>query len=139
MPWAIEDLMSKRTEFAMRALGTENFRGLCREYGISAATGYKWRDRFVAEGMRGMEEKSRRPKSSPEKVDEETVCRMVRIKERHRAWGPVKIRDVYMRQYGNGPSESSFKRVLERCGMTEKRRVKRMAETGRIATGRKAS
>lgn len=139
MPWAIEDLMSKRTEFAMRALGTENFRGLCREYGISAATGYKWRDRFVAEGMRGMEEKSRRPKSSPEKVDEEIVCRMVRIKERHRAWGPVKIRDVYMRQYGRGPSESSFKRVLERCGLTEKRRVKRMAETGRIATGRKAS
>ena len=69
MPWAIEDLMSKRTEFAMRALGTENFRGLCREYGISAATGYKWRDRFVAEGMRGMEEKSRRPKSSPEGIE----------------------------------------------------------------------
>jgi transposase InsO family protein len=63
----------------------------------------------------------------------------VKLKERHRAWGPKKIREVYLRQHGQAPSESSFKRVLERCGMTEKRRVRRVAETGRIADGRKAT
>lgn len=35
-------------------MNTENFRALCREYGISARVGYKWRDRFVAKGLSGM-------------------------------------------------------------------------------------
>jgi putative transposase len=139
MPWVTENLMNKRTEFAMKALQTENFRALCREYGISARVGYKWRDRFVAEGLGGMREKSRRPGRSPEKLEEEVICQMVRIKERHPSWGPKKIREVHLRQYGSAPSESSFKRVLERCGMTEKRRERRVVQTGRIASGRKAS
>ena len=37
------NLMNKRAEFATRAMSTENFRALCREYGISARVGYKWR------------------------------------------------------------------------------------------------
>ena len=139
MPWVTENLMNKRAEFAVKALKTDNFRALCREYGISPRIGYKWRDRFLDEGAKGMSDRSRRPESSPEKLAEEVICQMVRIKERHRAWGPTKIQEVYQRQYGSTPSLSSFKRVLERCGMTEKRRVRRMAKTGRIGSGKKAS
>jgi transposase InsO family protein len=139
MPWATQDLMNKRTEFAIKALQTENFRALCREYGISAKVGYKWRDRLMEEGFGGMQERSRRPHRSPEKLEEEVICQMVRIKERHRAWGPKKIREVYLRQHGQAPSESSFKRVLEQCGLTEKRKVRAMGQTGRIASGRRAS
>lgn len=140
MPWPTQDLMSKRTEFAMRAMQSDNFRALCREYGISPRTGYKWRERFVEGGLGGMGEKSRRPHCSPQKLAEEEICRMVRLKERHRAWGPLKIREVYLRQYGSAPSESSFKRILERCGLTEKRRKASLREPGgRIASGRKAS
>jgi putative transposase len=139
MPWATPNLMKKRTEFAMKAMLSDNFRELCREYGISPRVGYKWRDRFATEGMGGMNDQSRRPARSPDKLEEAIICQIVRLKERHRAWGPKKIREVYLRQYGKAPSESSFKRVLERCGMTEKRVVRRMPQTGRIASGKKAS
>ena len=37
------------------------------------------------------------------------------------------------------PSESSFKRVLERAGLTVRRRVRRSVETGRLGSGRKAT
>lgn len=120
-------------------MSTENFRALCREYGISARVGYKWRDRFRAEGLCAMKEQSRRPHGCPSQLSEEEICAMVRIKERHRHWGAQKIREVYLRQHGQGPSESSFKRVLERCGLTEKRKVRSARQTGRIASGRKAS
>lgn len=63
---------------------------------------------------------------------------MVRLKERHRHWGPRKLQELYRRQWGVAPSESSFKRVLERCGLTEKKRVRTMKETGRIWSGRQA-
>jgi len=117
---------------------TDNFRALCKEFGISAKTGYKWRERFIQEGLSGMEEESRRPKSSPRGLGEGVVCDMIRIKQKHRAWGPRKIRAVYARTHAQTPSESSFKRVLERAGYTEKRRVRRMQEAGRVYSGKRA-
>ena len=61
MPWKKSEPMDQRREFALKALGTLNFRALCQEYGISAKTGYKWRERFLRQGLEGMEEESRRP------------------------------------------------------------------------------
>jgi putative transposase len=138
MPWQPIDLMNQRTEFALRALETDNFRALCREYGISARAGYKWRERFLAHGLAGMGELSRRPHGSPSGLGEETIFRMVRLKERHRHWGPRKLQKIYERQWGQAPSESSFKRVLERCGLTEKKKVRRANNAGRVASGRRA-
>src|SRR5207344_707548 len=46
---------------------------------------------------------------------------------------------IYQRIHNQVPSESSFKRVLERVGLVEKRRVRRRTEAGRICSGRKAS
>jgi putative transposase len=131
--------MEERIEFGLRALRSENFRALCREYGITARTGYKWRERFVRYGIEGMEEESRRPRSSPGALSEEELCEIVRLKEAHRSWGPRKIRELYLRLYDQAPSESSFKRVLERAGLTERRRRGRRAlEGGRLHSGRRA-
>ncbi len=130
--------MDQKAEFALKALGTENFRQLCREYGISAKTGYKWKERFLREGMAGMGELSRRPLGSPGELGEEVVCEIVRLKQRHPHWGPLKLREIYRRQRGSSPSLSSFKRVLEKAGMVEKRQVRRASEGGRLHTGRRA-
>ena len=46
MPWKKSGSMEQRTEFALRAMQTLNFRALCQQYGISTKTGYKWRERF---------------------------------------------------------------------------------------------
>ena len=46
MPWKEMNVMNQRLEFVMRALAKENFRALCREYGISAKSGYKWVERY---------------------------------------------------------------------------------------------
>ena len=140
MPWERTEPMKQRIEFALRAIAEgENFRALCTEYGIAPKTGYKWKERFLARGIEGMKEESRRPKRSPEALEEWQVCAMVRIKERHRHWGPKKIREIYRREHGEAPSESSFKRVLERAGMVEKRRVRKAAEGGRISSGKQAT
>ena len=51
MPRKKSEPMEQRTEFALKALKTENFRALCQEYGISTKTGYKWRERFLSRGL----------------------------------------------------------------------------------------
>ena len=116
----------------------DNFRELCREYEISPKTGYKWRERFLEYGLSGLGELSRRPKSSPGGLDEAEVCEIIRLKQRHRYWGPRKIRKVYERFHEEVPSESSFKRVLERAGWVEPRRLRARRPSGRLFSGRKA-
>ena len=130
--------MEQRIEFALKALRSGNFRELCQEYGISTKTGYKWRERFLSKGLEGMVEESRRPRSSPQQLDEEVVCKIVRLKLAHRRWGPRKIRELYLRQHGQAASESSFKRVLEGAGLTVPRKQRKASEAGRLSSGKKA-
>jgi putative transposase len=138
MPWKKTEPMEQRIEFALRAMRTLNFRALCQEYGISAKTGYKWKERFLREGLGGMVEESRRPKSSPEQLPEREVCEIVRLKLAHLSWGARKIRELYLRRHGEVVSESTFKRVLERAGLTRKRCKRRSTEAGRLCSGRRA-
>jgi transposase InsO family protein len=130
--------MNQRKEFILKAMHTTNFRRLCEEFGISTKTGYKWRERFYQNGFEGMGEQSRRPVSHAKELAEGVICEIVRLKTAHRGWGPRKLREIYRRVHGEVPSESSFKRVLERAGLVEKRRVRQRREAGRICSGRKA-
>jgi len=139
MPWKKTEPMEQRIEFALKAMRTLNFRALCQEYGVSAKTGYKWKQRFLQEGIEGLAEESRRPKTSPEQLPEEEVCEIVRLKMAHLSWGPRKIRELYLRRHGEVASESTFKRVLERAGLTQKRRKRRSSEAGRLCSGRRAT
>lgn len=137
MPWLKKEPMDLRIEFAIKALRTDNFRALCAEYGISAKTGYKWSRRFLEHGTAGMAEQTRRPHSHADQLSEEVVCGMIRLKNAHRHWGPKKIRELYLRRHGQAASESSFKRVLERAGLTQRRRRQRCTEAGRLWSGRR--
>src|SRR5215813_6593939 len=129
MPWKKVEPMNQKIEFVFKALRTTNFKALCQEYGISTKTGYKWQKRFMDNGPSGLEERSRRPLGHAKELSEAVVCEIVRIKTKHKFWGARKVRDIYARTHPDVPSESSFKRVLERAGLVEKRWVRRRSET----------
>jgi putative transposase len=139
MPWKETQKMDQRIEFVMKSLTCQHFGELCREYGISRKTGYKWQERFLSGGIGGLEELSRKPRGHAEALSEETICEIVRLKQAHPTWGPIKIRELYRRRHPKAtPSESSFKRVLERAGLTEQRKRRAAREAGRLTSGRKA-
>jgi transposase InsO family protein len=136
MPWKETDVMNLRTEFVLRVFeGKLSFGELCREYGISRKTGYKWKERFMEQGLNGLGDRSRRPRSSPSQVDEDTACRIVRLKLAHPRWGPRKIRTIFGRTYPGVDlaSESTFKRILDKAGLVQHRRRRKPSECGRIA------
>jgi len=139
MPWKETHKMELRMEFALRSLQASDFSALCREYGISRKTGYKWKNRFLAHGAGGLAEKSRRPLNNPNQISAEVACELVKIKHDHMSWGPEKILAIWQRHYvaSRPPSLSTVKRVLEAAGLTKKRR-KRRVKSGRLTTGRKA-
>lgn len=96
---------------------------------------------FRCRGLAGLNEESRRPRGHADAIDSDVVCEMVRLKQAHPHWGPRKIHALYQRKHGafGAPSESSFKRVLERAGFTEKRRLRRAQEAGGLASGVRAA
>jgi putative transposase len=136
MPWPILNVNTIRREFVTKALMKgASFSALCREHGISRKTGYKWRQRALADGLSRLAEHSRRPKASPRQLDEVTVCTLIRFKLRHPAWGPKKIRQLYARQFQPVPSLSSCQRVLTKAGLVLARRRRTKPVIGRISLG----
>lgn len=136
MPWKEANVVELRKEFVLEALQADlPFTALCRKYGISSKTGYKWKERFVEQGTAGLSDQSRRPIKSPAQLTEELVCKVIRLKVKHRDWGPKKIRQLYARQHkaGKAPSLSSVKRMLAKAGLVEPRRRRTPAkQCGRV-------
>lgn len=133
MPWKETPIVDQRAEFVLRVLrNVENFSELCDEFGISRKTGYKWKERFLEEGLAGLGDQSRRPASCPNVVAESMVCQIIKLKLAHPSWGARKLRAVLERTAGKEslPSESSFKRILDKVGLVERRR-RMPAEQGR--------
>jgi len=53
MPWKATCHMDERMQFIARGLaGEDEMTVLCREYGVSRKTGYKWLGRYISEGAR---------------------------------------------------------------------------------------
>lgn len=139
MPWKEKTMINERTEFALRSLQADvNFTQLCAEYGITRRTGYKWKQRFLKDGASAMTDQSRRPVNSPNQLSELAVCRITRLHERHKHWGPKKIHKLYSDRYTPAPSLSTFKRIFDRCGWVRKRIRRKSSQTGRLASGLKA-
>jgi transposase InsO family protein len=89
-------------------------------------------------GIAGLAEESRRPSNNPQQLKQEEVCEIVRLKLAHPYWGPRKIRELYLRQHAEVASLSSFKRVLEAVGLTQRRKKRKASEAGRLSSGTKA-
>ncbi len=55
MPWREVSVVDMRCEFVMLSASDDvTMRELCRRYGVSPTTGYKWRRRLLAEGVSGL-------------------------------------------------------------------------------------
>src|SRR4051812_47116404 len=105
MPWQETSAMDERSSFvdewiAESESGRVNFAALCRAYGISRQTGYKWVMRFLrAKGdVEALANRSRRPHTSPDATDERVVELLVKARKARPHWGPVTLREWLVRQ-----------------------------------------
>lgn len=127
MPWKETNAMKERTEFIDAMLKEEKpFKQLCEDFGISEKTGYKWKNRFLEDGKRGLYEKDRSANSHPNALPEDTVIALIRLKTAHPYWGAKKIHELFRRTHPKAdiPSLSSVNRVLAKAGLVKKRRVR---------------
>jgi transposase InsO family protein len=117
MPWKEMDTMSLRNEFVQLAIQAgSNIRLLCRRYGISSRTGYKWIQRYRQAGEAGLVSASKRPKHSPRRT-EESMEQKVLQKREETGWGGRKIARVLRdEKQVNVPHPSKVTDILRRNG-----------------------
>jgi transposase InsO family protein len=115
MPWG--SALDRREEF-MRLLSRPgaNRAELCRRFGVSRSNSYKWEKRYLAEGLAGLEERSRRPHGSPWRTPADLEAQVLAVRTAHPAWGGRKIRHVLARQGVAAPSASTITEILRRAG-----------------------
>jgi transposase InsO family protein len=100
MPWKENTTMSLKQEFVLLASQEgANIRQLCRRFGISPKTAYKWLERFRQQGSAGLANQSRRPITSPTRTLPDIEALVIRERERHPAWGGRKLHCILASQY----------------------------------------
>lgn len=115
--------MSLKMEFVERVTAGEKIAPLCREFGISRTAGHKWWKRYKEQGYAGLEEQSRRPKSTPLATAEELVLATLQAREAHPRWGPRKLYGLLHRRFGDEtPAVRTIARILKRANKVRERR-----------------
>ena len=97
MPWTDHALHQRARFVAAAQTKTETLSALCTHFGISRPTAYKWLARYHHEGLAGLTERSRRPRTQPTKLHHQWRERVLTCRKKYRTWGGRKIR-AFLRQ-----------------------------------------
>jgi transposase InsO family protein len=106
--------MDQRREFVRLALQAgSNRRELCRRFGITPRTAYKWLKRW-SEGDRDLADSSRRPHLSPVQSTAQVEASVLAVRDAHPAWGARKIVRCLEREGLKTPAFSTVHAILSR-------------------------
>jgi transposase InsO family protein len=128
MVWKETCAMEERMRFVMAAVdNVEPFAALCRRFGVSRKTGYKWLGRYDDAGVDGLKERLRAPLHHPRALAAEIAEHCLKVRREHPTWGPVKVRS-WLEQHAapmRWPAPSTIGELFDREGLTVRRRLRR--------------
>ena len=128
MPWKATCTMDQRMKFIVNYLEHEYpMAALCREFGISRKTGYKFVSRYLEDGLDGLKDRSRSRYHHPNAIPDILEKLIVKARISHPSWGPKKLRAWLIRQDSavRWPASSTIGEILTRHGLTVPRRRSR--------------
>ena len=127
MPWREVTAVNERMEFVARLKAGEKMSDLCREFGISRKTGYKFERRYEEHGPNGLYDFSRRPKRLARQISAGIQTTILNLKLEKPTWGAAKIAEVLRRKHPEMemPVRSTIHDLLDRHGLVKKRSTRR--------------
>jgi AcrR family transcriptional regulator len=111
----------------------------CRRYRISRDTFYAWQRRYRAEGVAGLQPRSRRPKRSPRRTDPAIEKLVVQLRRQHPRWGARRLHgELARRELPHLPTTATVHAILKRNGLIGETRRRADTKPRRGATTRQA-
>jgi putative transposase len=136
MPWREMSPVEQRLEFVREyQTGLFTMTELAAQYGISRQAGYKWLERYEAEGVDGLRDRSRRPHHSPHATDPALIDALLAQRRRHPHWGANKLLGIAARREpgADWPSRSTVCTHLKAHGFVHAAGRRRAAVPGPCA------
>jgi putative transposase len=131
MPWKEFLVLEERVRFVLAVKRkSESFVSVCRRFGISRKTGYKWWQRYQAGGVKVLGDASRRPRHRGKMHDFVWRMRLRKVRQEHPRWGAKKLRRLLQRAFAQArgvPAVSTLSRWLVELHLVKKqqRRARR--------------
>lgn len=128
MPWSQTTPMDQKMQFIADYLRKIfSFTELCARYGVSRETGYRLVERYLEQGPAGLQERSRRPHTSPNQTAAYIVEAILEARRRHPRWGAKKLIPLVEKRHRSWdlPERSTVCDILKRHGMIPKKRRRR--------------
>ena len=128
MPWRVTSPMYERQRFVLDAEHTSAaFAELCRCYGISRKTGYKWLDRYARLGPDSLADRSHRPAACPHATAPAVIREILALRRTWR-WGARKLYELLCEAHPGEsvPAIPTIHRILVRHGRVRRRRRSRV-------------
>jgi len=99
---------------------------ICKQYGISRKTGYKWYQRFLEYGGEGLKDLSKAPRTSNHRYTKDQIDRAIDFKLKRRKWGPKKILVKLKEKYPgeSWPSPTRLYEIFKDHHLVTSRRIK---------------
>jgi transposase len=120
MPWKkIEPMEQKHRFVSLAGTGKFTVTELCSDFHVSRKSAYKWLKRYRKEGAAGLRDRSRRPHGCSHQTAEKVQRLILRLRRRHRTWGPKKLRRLLKRDHGirRPPACSTIAGILRKHGL----------------------
>lgn len=127
MTWKETCIMKERMRFVLACEdGFAAFSDICRQFGVSRKTGYKWLARFRREGVPGLTDRSRAPKHCPHALSAEVCGALRQVRLRHPSWGPRKVKAWLEARHPDQvwPAASTIGCFFDRSGLTVARKYR---------------
>src|SRR4051794_13928622 len=116
MPWRASSVMEERLQFVARLLDGEAMTDVCRGFGISRKTGYKFFDRYREHGLAALSARWRGRVRSANQLPQGVESLIVRLKGEKPHWGARKTRELLVRRLAGDirvPAKSTVHAVLD--------------------------
>jgi transposase InsO family protein len=109
-------LTAWRLKVLRQAADEQNVARVCRRFGISRKSFYKWKRRHAEHGDAGLCDRARTPQRSPRATPREVVSKILYLRQ-HYHFGPGRIASYLHRFHRIKIAVSSVHRILTRHGM----------------------
>ena len=125
MPWRRTCPMEQREKFVRDwREGAWDMSALCKAYGISRKTGYKWLERCDVGGWVNLVDESRAHHWHPRTTAAEVEAGIIEMRQRYPFWGPRKLKRRLEKivPQTTWPAASTIGAILKRHGLCRPRR-----------------
>ncbi len=119
MPWKETFPVDERLRFiSLVNESDETFESLCKQFGISRKTGYRWVDRYEKLGPSGLEERGPVALTFPHATPGSVVTALLELRKEKPTWGPKKLQ-ARLAGLGMGhvPAASTIGELLKKLGV----------------------